>query len=244
MKRVAFLVPSTSRNRDWQNLIDTYLYKHLLTSIMPVCKDFKIKVFIGFDKGDKLYDESPEWLPKFYPPYKCCMSDELVSISYEMEWVKCEGMEGMPTSVWNHLGHVATAQDYEYLVVLGDDIVCDKRKEWLGVFIKKLKNNNNIGYSAGWSNNDEIPTQFVIHKTHIDIFGYIYPPTIKNWGCDNWMAELYGEKYGNWLKDYKLLNVGGEPRYDVEFPRNYITKLVKRDKNILYKYINKNGKSI
>lgn len=55
------------------------------------------------------------------------------------------------------------------------------------------------------------------------------------------MAQLYGQKYGYWNKEYKLLNVGGEPRYDVEFPKQYILKLVKRHKNILHKYIDKSN---
>lgn len=235
MKNIAFLVPSTSRNRDWKQYEESYLYKHLLPSIIPLCKDFNIKVFVGYDDGDKIYDDKLWYLPKFYPPHKCIMKDGS-EVKCQIEWIKCYDMEGMPTKVWNKLGEVALEQDYEYLMVLGDDIILDKRKEWLGLFIKNLKKNNNIGYSAGWSNNDEIPTQFLIHKTHIDIFGFIYPPTIKNWGCDNWMAWLYG-KSGYWNKDYQLLNVGGEPRYNVEFPEAYIKKRLKRDKQILQKYM-------
>ena len=124
-------------------------------------------------------------------------------------------------------------------MVLGDDIVCDKRKEWLGIFIKNLKNNNNIGFSAGWSNNDKIPTQFLIHKTHIDIFGFVYPPQIYNWYCDNWMAQVYGKKFGNWLKDYKLLNVGGEPRYTPNNDKRLCDMLVSRHRKKIIKYINK-----
>jgi hypothetical protein len=236
MKSIAFLVPSTSRNRDWEKLDDTYLYKYLLPSILPVCKDFKIKVFIGYDNDDELYGKDSNWLPQFYPPYKC----DKEGVKFELEWVKCSGMKGMPTSVWNHIGHTAIAQDFEYFMVLGDDIVCDKRKEWLGVFLKNLNKNKNIGFSAGYSNNDRIPTQFLIHKTHIDIFGYIYPPTIKNWGCDDWMVEIYDEKYGYWNKEYKLYNVGGDPRYEVEFPRKYIHMLVNRHKKFIKNYVEKN----
>ena len=123
MKQIAFLVPSTSRNRDWEELDDTYLYKYLLPSITPLCKDFKIKVFIGIDDDDKLYTNI-NYLPQFYPPYKC---DE-DGVKFELEWVKCSGMKGMPTSVWNHIGHTAISEGFEYLMVLGDDIVCDKSK--------------------------------------------------------------------------------------------------------------------
>ncbi len=237
MKSIAFLVPSTSKNRDWKNLNDTYLYQHLLPSINSLSKNFSIKVFIGIDDDDELYTNL-NYLPTFYPPLLSASHNITHNkIHYALEWIKMKDMKGKPTSIWNSLATEAIKQDYDYLMILGDDIVCDKRNEWLGIFLKNLKKNNNIGFSAGWSNNDDIPTQFLIHKTHIDIFGFVYPPTIKNWGCDDWMAQLYGQKYGYWNKEYKLLNVGGEPRYDVEFPKQYILKLVKRHKNILHKYI-------
>ena len=227
MKKIAFLIPSTSKNRDWKTLDETYLVQHSLPSIAPLSKDFSIKVFIGYDDDDKLYSNID--LPKFYT------SDN--SIIFELEWVKCNNMIGKPTHIWNHLGNVCLLQDYEYMMVLGDDIICDKRKEWLGIFIKQLKANNNIGFSAGWSNNDDIPTQFLIHKRHIDIFGWIYPPQIHNWFCDDFMSGLYGNKFGNWLKEYKLLNVGGEPRYTPNDDKKLCKMLVHRNRQKLVKEI-------
>ena len=67
MKSIAFLVPSTSKNRDWKDLNDTYLYQHLLPSINSLSKNFSIKVFIGIDDDDELYTNM-NYLPTFYPP--------------------------------------------------------------------------------------------------------------------------------------------------------------------------------
>ena len=243
MKKIAFLIPSTSKDRDWKTLDETYLYKYLLPSIVSVSKDFSIKVFIGYDDDDELYSNID--LPKFYQSCNQPLVDNSFgnfnSVLFEIEWVKfdAESVRGKPTHIWNGLSTLSRKQEYEYMMVLGDDIVCDKRKEWLGIFIKNLKNNNNIGFSAGWSNNDKIPTQFLIHKTHIDIFGFVYPPQIYNWYCDNWMAQVYGKKFGNWLKDYKLLNIGGEPRYTPNNDKRLCDMLVSRHRKKIIKYINK-----
>lgn len=239
MKSIAFLVPSTSKNRDWKNLNDTYLYQHLLPSINSLSKNFSIKVFIGIDDDDELYTNL-NYLPTFYPPLLSASHNITHNkIHYSLEWIKMKDMKGKPTSIWNSLATEAIEQDYDYLMILGDDIVCDKKNEWLGIFLKNLKKNNNIGFSAGWSNNDDIPTQFLIHKTHIDIFGFIYPPQIYNYFCDDFLVELYGKKYGYWNKEYKLLNVGGEPRYIPSDHRQLCTMLVKRHKKVLNRYLDK-----
>ena len=41
------------------------------------------------------------------------------------------------------------------------------------------------------NNNDIIPTQFLFHKNHYEIFGWIFPPQIKNWQCDNFIYNIY-----------------------------------------------------
>jgi hypothetical protein len=110
---------------------------------------------------------------------------------------------------------------------------------WLGCFINKLKKNKNIGWAAGWSNNDQIPTQFLVHKSHYDIFGFFYPPQIHAWYCDNFMAEIYPNRFRVWLKSYPLLNLGGDPRYIPENDSKLCEILVRRYKPKLNSYLNK-----
>ena len=139
--------------------------------------------------------------------------------------------------IWNSLAYEALKQEYDYLKVLGDDIRMPNDNGWLGCFIYKLKKNENIGFSAGWSNNDQIPTQFLIHKTHINIFDFVYPNEIPNWGCDNWMYDIYPEKYRNWIKSFPLLNVGGQPRYEIQFSETYVAAIVRRYKPKFIKFL-------
>ncbi len=216
--KVAFLVPSTSNKRDWKTAEETHLWELLCSSLEHYTPEHQIKLFVGYDEDDAVYSKEQERL-KFHA----------VFMNFEMEFFPMtKDTKGKPTWIWNRLGEEALEQGYDYLKVLGDDIKMPNDTGWLGCFINKLKKNQNIGWVAGWSNNDQIPTQFLVHKNHYTIFGFIYPPEIPNWGCDNFMAEIYPDKYRVWLRSYPLLNVGGEPRYEITFSEQYVKAILRR----------------
>ena len=194
--KVAFLIPSTTNKRDnWLTAEDTYLWQILCQTLELHCPDHDIKLFIGYDADDRIYSDPEERL-KF----------SAVFTKFELEWFpQGKEMKGKVTSIWNNLGKEALLQGYNYFKLLGDDIKMPSDTGWLGCFINKLKKNNNIGFSAGYSNNDNIPTQFLVHK-------------------------IYPEKYRTWLKSYKLYNMGGEPRYEIQFNPKFVEAIVKRYK--------------
>jgi hypothetical protein len=223
MNKIGFIIPTTSNDRDWTDFKDTYLNR-IIGKTIP--KTYNIKLFVGYDNDDKLYS---------IPEQRVDNIDNIL-----IQWIGFDNdYKGNPCSIWNKLGNEAVKQGYEYIMVLGDDISMPTDEVWLDIFINKLKENNNVGYSAGFSNNDEIPTQFLLHKTHLDIFGFIFPSQIRNWYCDNYIYDLYGDKFGNWLKEYHLLNVGGSPRYKPDHCENLKNILVKKNRKILFKYLNK-----
>lgn len=214
---ISFCVPSTSKNRDWKSFEETYLNSILLPSIKPLNSDFDIQVYIGYDDDDELYSniELPE---KF----------EDISLN----WIPVKDCKGNPCKVWNILTKKSIDDGIEYIQIGGDDIMYDPRKEWLGKFIKDLKKNKNIGYSSGFSDNPNIPTQFLIHKKHYDLFGWVFPPQIHNWFCDDFLFGLYKGK-GNWLKEYVHNNLGGDPRYEPKNDKRLCEMLIKRHKKKL-----------
>ena len=227
MTKVAFLIPSTTNKRDeWQTAEDTYLWNILCDTLDRYTPQHEIKLFVGYDDDDRIYSIAEERL-KFKARF----------MNFKIEWFPMIHLKGKVTKIWNKLGEEALKQGYDYMKVLGDDIRMPNDIGWLGCFINKLKKNSNIGFSAGWSNNDQIPTQFLIHKIHINIFGFIYPNEIPNWGCDNWMYEIYPEKYRMWIKSFPLLNVGGQPRYQIHFSETYVDALVRRHKPKFNKFI-------
>jgi len=227
MVKCAFCVPSTTRNRDWERVEDTYLWKILFSSLERYTPDHDITVFVGYDEIDPIYSQEEER-----------MKPQAVFKNFKIEWVVFGSeYKGKLNLIWNNLADISLRRGFEYLKILGDDIRLPNDSCWLGCFINKLKKNENIGFSAGWSNNDEIPTQFLIHKTHIDIFGWVYPPEIPNYGVDDWMYLVYPEKYRNWLRSYPLLNVGGKPRYDIVFNEAFVKAIVSRYKSKLNRFL-------
>ena len=225
--KVAFLVPSTSNKRDWKKAEETHLWSILCNSLELYTPEHQIKLFVGFNTNDAVYSQ-PEERFKF----------NAVFINFVIEFVPMDDdTKGKPTWIWNRLGEKAIEQGYQYFKLLGDDIKMPNDNGWLGAFINKLKKNNNIGWSAGYSNNDNIPTQFLVHKNHYDIFGFFYPPEIPNWTCDDFMFQIYPEKYRTWLKSYPLLNLGGEPRYEITFSEKFLKGIIRRYKPKLNSYL-------
>ena len=213
MEHIAFLVPTTSKDRCWNNFRESYLNQVLLPSITKLTHSFNITCYIGYDDDDRLFSNIN--LPDSYD-------------NIELKWFPFdETYKGKPTHIWNSLSKEAIKDNIVYYQVCGDDIAFDNRTEWLGKFLKLLKKQKNFGFVSGYSNNDEIPTQFLLHKNHIDIFDWIFPPAIHNWYCDDFLAGLYGS-LGLWIKEYKHFNVGGEPRYTPNNDKKLCFLLIKR----------------
>ena len=231
-RSVAFLIPSTTNGRDWEKAEDTYLWNVLCKSLELHMPSHDIKLFVGYDEGDRIFSIAEERL-KF----------RAVFAKFKIEWFPFDDRyKGKPTWIWNSLGEKALEQNYEYIKLLGDDIRLPNDSGWLGAMINKLKKNQNIGWSAGYSNNDAIATQFLVHKTHYDVFKFFYPNEIPNWTCDNWLFEIYPEKYRNWLRSFPLLNVGGVPRYEIQFSEKFLKAIIRRYKPKLNRFLQEKNK--
>jgi hypothetical protein len=231
MKKIGFCVPTTTNKRDWKDAKETDLWRVLLTDLENhTPTDCDITLFIGYDHDCKVWSDPEQRM-------KC----NATFTKFKIEWTAFgDEVKGKPTWIWNELAGFAISEGFEYLQILGDDIRLPRDTGWLSCFVNKLKKNQNIGWVAGWSNNNDIPTQFLIHKNHIDIFSWVYPPEIPNWGCDDFMYQIYPKKWGVWLKSYPLLNVGGEPRYDIQFSEKFVEAIVRRHKPKLNRFLSSN----
>lgn len=217
--KLTFLVPSTSKSRNWKSWDDTYLAKILLPSIDNSKHD--IEVYVGYGTEDNFYMNKDNRKEIFN--------------NIKITWFPFTNYVGNPCGIWNELAKIC---DSEYMFVCGDDIKLHNDPIWMDIFEVKLKSNNNMGYAAGWSNNDSIPTQFMIHQNHLKIFGFIYPPEIRNWYCDNWMHGIYPENMRYWNKEIKHLNSGGDPRYKPEELNNkQLYDLLDKYSSLINKYI-------
>ena len=210
---IAFIVPATTNQREWTDVMETDLYMFLCQSLeINPPQGVQITLLIGYDYNDKIYSvfENRQKFNALFTKFK------------------------------NSLGDIAINQGFEWIKALGSDIVTPKDLGWVCKMINDLKKSHRIGISAGDSGNPELPmTQFLIHKTHIQTFGFIFPKEIENWGCDNWIQEVYPKKFVHYSPELKLLNVGGSPRYEIKFSRKFIDALVKRHRPTISRRINK-----
>ena len=228
MNKIAFCIPTTTNKREWTSAKETDLWRVLFTELenyLPT--NSEITCFVGYDHDDKVWKDVDQRM-------KC----NATFTKFKIEWTAFgDEVKGKPTWIWNDLASFAVDEGFNYFKILGDDIRLPRDTGWLSCFVNKLKKNRNVGWVAGWSNNDAIPTQFLIHKTHLEIFEFVYPKEIPNWGCDDFMYQVYPEKFGVWLKSYPLLNVGGSPRYDVQFSEKYVKAIVRRYKPKLNRFL-------
>ena len=223
--KICFLIPTTSNKREWSNILESYLNQLTIEKIKNY-NNFEIHLYISFDKDDKIFDSI----------------EEQNKIDYKnIKWFKNEFEKGAVTHHWNFLYEEALKDNFDYYWLVGDDILYPDNDKWLNDLINNLKKTDDIGISGCFNGNLNLPmTQFLVSKKHYDIFRYAFNPKIKNWYCDNYLYELYHKKYIHFEEKHKLINAGGEPRYNVIEASKLYMILVKRDKKILMKYLNDN----
>jgi hypothetical protein len=200
--KIAILIPTTSKNRNWPTVYSSYLYKTLNNLKDTLSDNYEYYYYIGIDEDDIFYNQdnlnffNKNFNNIFFIKINCC--------------------KGHLTKIWNILCYKAYDDKNDYYYSCGDDIEINK-KGWINECIIELQYNDNIGVSGlkNTNGNLNIITQPFVHKTHIDIFGYFYPEEIINWYCDNWINEIYSKNRYIINNIFNSTNNGNEERYDI-----------------------------
>ena len=217
---IAFCIPSTTINRE-----NPSKELELITSLKTI-SNYKNKpnIYIGYDDDDPIYSLK-ENRDKIYP-------------ELNIQWYEQHVDKGDVVSIWNNLSKIAVNDGNNYIMVIGDDISYPTNEEWINKCSNSLSDNNMIGISAGDSGNPELPmTQFMVTDKHINLYGYVFNPKLKNYYCDNYLGELYPNKYINYFPEIKLTNMGGRPRYIPKNDSKLYKQLLIQDKPKLNKII-------
>lgn len=234
--KVALLIPSTSKGRDWKTFQETYLFKHTVkTFLLTYNKEHEYKFFIGIDENDPIYDneEVKTQIQRFISIMK----------NVEIEFIYMTNIpKGHLTVMWNRLYDEALGQNYEYFFQCGDDIEFHT-SNWVNDCILTLEKTKGVGLVGPINNNPRILTQSFVSRKHKDIFGYFFPPEIINWFCDDWINEVY-KKIGHFypLNNHFCNNIGGQPRYEINNEsdfRNDIQKNMQRVREQCMSIVNK-----
>jgi hypothetical protein len=210
--KVACLVPSTSKHRTWTTPACSSL--NALVRSIRATTSLDVTIFAGVDHDD---------------PYYLQHGSELESIA---RIIPVRVDPGYVTHIWNSLAKQAYDEGYDYLIQCGDDIVFET-PEWLEECVAALSQSGNVGVAGPTDrNNPRLLTQTVVHRMHMDIFGFYFPPEIPNWFCDDWINEVYDNVH-RLPPEYTCVNAGGSERYTIVECRDLCTRLVRRDKKRL-----------
>ena len=130
--KVAVLIPSTSKGRDWDTVKDTYLYNFTLkTFIITYDREHEYVFYIGIDRGDRIYDNIAvkQYLEKMMSVMK----------NTRIEFIYMDGIEkGHLTVMWNRLFEKAFNDECDYFFQCGDDIEFETRG-WVNECIRTLE---------------------------------------------------------------------------------------------------------
>jgi len=208
MERIALLIPCTSKNRNWKNMKESYLYNlSLKTFLLTHNNEHEYRFYIGIDRGDPVFDDKTNQAEvlKFKK-----------IISYiDFEFIYMDGIKkGHLTKMWNVLFQRAYDQKCTYFFQCGDDIHF-ATKGWVNDCIMVLKSHDDYGLTGPINNNSRILTQAFVSRKHMEIFGWFFPEEILNWCCDDWYNWVYQPSLFFPLSNHFCSNQGGEPRYDI-----------------------------
>ena len=233
--KIAFLIPSTTKNRPWKKMEETYLYSIFGESFLnTLSDDIDYSIYINIDIDDPIYSKKEE-KEKF---------ERFIGEKAKIKWIDDgQVQKGFLTLMWNYLFEKALEDNNEYFYQCGDDIWFED-KDWIKECIVQMKKQNDIGICGPINPpNYRILTQTFVSRKHYEIFQCYFPVQIKNWWCDDWINFVYYPQYVTKLKKTNAANKGGESRYvrpnetvNLKY-KSICLKLVKKGKNRLNSYI-------
>lgn len=216
---IAFIIPVSSRKRNYKNIQDIDFFRILYNSFLKTCdsKNYNYSFYLGYDDDDIYYQTNKKEIEKYF---KNISNDNLYLI-------EISGLQGCLGEIWSRLADIAS-KDNDFLYQIGDDIMM-LDSGWENVFISKLKEFNYIGVVGPKDLNSIncILTQSFVHITHLNIFGSYYPKKIKNWYIDDWITNVYPEHQ---ITDIKVINSGGCPRYEIVNDKKGFLETLKESK--------------
>jgi len=173
--KIAILIPSTTNNREWNCITDTYLYKSIISFVSRYNPEYEYKFYVGIDKDDKIYNDYGQR----QKIYELCRTWK--NINFQFYPFDEDIPKGHVSIMWNILYKKAIEEFNDYFWITGDDIIY-MSDGWLDRCITALKSTNNLGAAGCFNGNSQILTQFLVSQTHYAIFNFAYNPRLRTGG--------------------------------------------------------------
>ena len=213
---VAILIPSTTNKIKYPSLQNLTLMTDCLPSIKATAEPkFNYKVYIGTESNDFLVTQF----------------DKLKSLSAgNFEIIPTIVKGGTFNIVLNEIAHQAYRDGVDYMCRVNDDTQFIT-KNWTSIGIRTLSNFEpaNVGVVGPLcrQGNTHIMTHDMVHRTHLEIFNYYYPPVFENWWIDDWITLVYKPNRSIQLNTWEVVHSFKQgTRYNVDFSLEKFTALL------------------
>ena len=239
--RICLGVPMTSKGTRMESVKDSPLWPNLFDSFMHSVdwrtNRYIFQFYLGFDKADEMYDTGDTWTEMrdiFKARAKYRLEEDLIEASLittimetqlQIKIMHFAHLEGAPTQVVSQIMLQAYGDGFDYFYQVNDDTIIET-PHWAPGLVAALAGNPsipNFGVTGPLdTNNDKIFTHSFVHRTHIEVFGHLFPPSFKNWWSDDWISTVYGKEHTFRPTNLKIKhNVGaqklaGFTRYEVD----------------------------
>jgi len=203
--RVGILIPVCSRAHSWVDFDECFLVTHFLPAFQSTKGEFDYTIYIGVDDNDAFFLEH---------------ISKLETIGTVVILNNCNHA---PAWAWNKLAQASYDAGDDYLFQIGDDVILET-PGWTDMFIKKLESHRNRGVvgpinpvnaAARGGQNLVIENSFV-HRSHFELFGSFFEPTIRNWHCDEWLTRVYEGVCSHTFPEILVRNGCIDKRYTIE----------------------------
>ena len=244
---MAIVVPMTSRGTDMDGVEQSPLWFNLFASFVESVDWRKNRhtfhFYLGFDKGDDLYDTGDAW-SEMRRAFRAHAKKALRWLGYgnftvarvadgidgskpavDLTLVHFSDTAGAPSQAVSQMARMAVSEGADYIYQLNDDTILVS-KDWLTTYVKALENSElapNLGVAGPLdTTNERILTHAFVHRTHVDIFDAFFPATFKNWWSDDWISQVYGRRATFARRDVVVTHnvqsqkTGAWNRYDVD----------------------------
>lgn len=208
MVKIGLLIPTTTYNRNWLSIDQTYILTILLPSLSKILEieQHTYCVYFGIDKDCQLLDNKNNQykITTLYPN----INFKFITLSEE---------KGYLSRMWNILFKEAYNDGCDYFYQCGDDIDFNNNNAYFSSLINILKSNNNIGVTGAHDKKRlDILEQSFVSREHMRLFGFYFPEEIRNWFVDDWISCVYAPAHYRPIKGVYVSNIGGKPRYDIK----------------------------
>ena len=201
---IAVCVCTTSRGFHPSRLEQLSLFRLALPSLMRSLNaevrasgahlPFELWIYVAYDAGDTFYDR-----PEQEAEIRRWLEQRLVGplkesgIMTQHVLLRFPNAMRKPGPVFNFMTAAAAQDGADYIYRINDDT--EFVGPWVMQAVRTLRgySPSNVGVVGPicHEGNTAILTHDFVHRTHLDIFEFYYPPILSDWWMDDWITHVY-----------------------------------------------------